>query len=102
MQKLFGVLELSFTISTGRHVSGGSKGLYNSPGCPTQEVPCIHGGQNAPVLLPYLRFLNATTNRALLTGGTFVLQNLIIFSTQSFFVDTKSTEKLIREIIINN
>lgn len=95
-KKLFGVLELSFTISMGCHVNCGS------PRCPTQEVSCIHGGQNVPVLLPYLRFLNVTASRALLTGGTFVVQNLIIFSTQSFFVDTKSTEKLIREIIINN
>lgn len=73
-QNLLGAPELSFTISTGQHVSGRSKGLCHSPGWPTQEVMCVHGGQRASVPLFHLLFLNAPANRALLTTGTSVLQ----------------------------
>lgn len=73
-EELLGGLELSFTISTGQHVSGRSKGLCHSPGGPTQEVTCVHGGQRASVLLFHRLFLNAPANRALLTTGTSVLQ----------------------------
>lgn len=73
------------------NMSGSSKRLPFS-WCPTWEVLFKYGEQNVSALLVCLRFPNAS---AINWWDDCFIDTLIIFP-QSFFVDTKSIEKLIR------
>ena len=76
-----------------------SRVIHKGGGCVPPGGAQQGWGQNLCALFLHLNLLNATANSSVTWWD---VGSLINFSPPSVFVNTESTEKLVREIIINN